>query len=95
MKDMLLHCFLNFKSAWIIRRVAQIRVVVLSPYPSLYSAFNEISHYKLFTIFFQTNGNFYQIILSHILDRGPNELLIKNQMLSEKRLLEFNDLLQG
>ena len=38
--------------------------------------------------FFQTDGNFYQIILSHIQGRSPNKLLIKKiQMSSEIKLL--------
>ena len=38
--------------------------------------------------FFQTDGNFYQIILSHTQGRRPNESLIKkNQMPSEIKLL--------
>ena len=37
--------------------------------------------------FFQTDGNFYQIILSHTLGRSPNNSLIKkNQMPSEIKL---------
>ena len=38
--------------------------------------------------FFQTDGNFYQIILSHTQGRSPNNLQIKkNQMPSEIKLL--------
>ena len=38
--------------------------------------------------FFQTDGNFYQIILSHTQGRSPNNSLIKiNQMPSEIKLL--------
>ena len=49
MKDMLLKCCLKFKSARITRRVTQIRMVFLHPYPfcELFSAFNGISQYKL------------------------------------------------
>ena len=38
--------------------------------------------------FFQTDGNFYQIILSQTQDRSPHKSLIKkNQMSSEIKLL--------
>ena len=38
--------------------------------------------------FFQTDGNFYQIILSHTQGRSPNKSLIKIQMSSEIKFLE-------
>ena len=39
-------------------------------------------------LFFQTDGNFYQIILSHTQGRSPNKSLIKRiQMSSEIKLL--------
>ena len=37
--------------------------------------------------FFQIDGNFYQIILSHTQGRSPNKSLIKIQMSSEIKLL--------
>ena len=48
-----------------------------TPFCEFYSAFHGISHYKLFAIFLPNCWNLYQIILSHTLDRGPNESLIK------------------
>ena len=62
------------QSAWITLRVTQIGVVFLRPYHfcEVYSAFNGISHCKLFAIFFQTDGNFIRLYC-HM----SNESLIK------------------
>ena len=75
LKNRLLNCCLKFTL-----QVTQVRAVfyVHTPFCELYSAFNGISHKKLFAIFFQTDGNFYQIILSHTQGRSSNKLLIKN-----------------
>ena len=48
LKDMLLNCCLKFKSTRITRGVGFLR---LYPFCELQSAFNGISHYKLFAIF--------------------------------------------
>ena len=41
----------------------------------------------MFAIFFQTDGNFYQIILSCTQGRSPNKSLVKKKMSSEIKLL--------
>ena len=94
LKAVLLNCCLKFKSAMINLRVTQIRVVFLRLYPirhfcELYNAFNGIPIINRLPFFFQTDGNFYQIILSHTLGSGPNKsTIIKIQMSSEIKLLE-------
>ena len=66
LRDMLLHCCLKFKSARITLRVMQIRVVFY-----VYTLFVNFTVLPMefpitnCLLFFQTNGNFYQIILSH------------------------------
>ena len=47
----------------------------------------EIPKRNCLPFFFQTDGNFDQIILSHTQGRSPNKSLIKIQMLSEIKLL--------
>ena len=90
MKGKLSNCCCKLKSAHINFRVTQIRVVFLHPYPFVnFSVLSkEFPIRNCLPFFFQTKGNFYQIILSRTQGRGPNNSLIKkNQMPSEIKLL--------
>ena len=72
----LLNSCLKFKSAWIALRVTQIRVVfyVFVNFTMLLMRF---PMRNCLPFFFQTDGNFYQIISSHTQGRSPNKSLIK------------------
>ena len=87
---MLSNYCLKFKSVWINLRVTQMRGVILRPYP-FFGNFTmrsmEIPITNCLPFFFQTDRNFYQIILSHTLRRCPNKSLIKLEGLKVLRRL--------
>ena len=60
------------------------------PFCELYRAFNGISFTNALPFFFQTDWNFYQIILSNTLSIGPNKSLIKKISFIQKALKVYN-----
>ena len=74
----------------IILQATQIRALYFTSIPcfaKLYSVFNGISITNCLPFFFQTDGYFYQMILSHTLGRGPNDSLINTHYHNSKLIL--------
>ena len=89
-KNRLLHFCLKFKSARITLRVTKIRVVfyVHTPIVNLTVLSMEFPIRYSVPCIFQTDWNFYQIILTQTQGKSPNKSLIKKlQMSSEIKLL--------
>ena len=87
LKYMLLNCCLKFKSARITLRVIQIRVVfyVYTLFVNFTVLSMEFPITNCLLFFFQANGIFYQIILSHVLGRGPNKSSIKKSKCHQRQ----------
>ena len=80
LKDRISNYCLKFKLSRIALRVSKLewRFNVHTPLCERYSAFNGISHKKMFAIFLPNQREFYQIILSRSQGRSPNKSLVKN-----------------
>ena len=86
---MLLNLCVKIKSAWIIRRVTQTRVVILRPshFCELKSTLNGNSHYKSFAIFLSNRREFLsEDLVIHSLQRSKRIADEKRQIKSELNL---------